>query len=90
MCKCGPVSRFQIKGKIFQARYVCGTEALVIDLLDKNGDKQSQVDYINIGGFLEADKTERDELNDIIQGLDDKEVERLMGYLEGWRDSDDE
>jgi len=35
-------------------------------------------------------KSDRDQLNEVIQGLDDSEVQRLLGYLEGWRDSDDE
>lgn len=91
MCECRKVAKFEISGKIFEIRYVCGIKALIVDILDKDGNHDSQVNFMNISDYLEADESSsRDELNEIIQGLNDKEIERLKGYLEGWQDSDNE
>ncbi len=89
MCKCRTVARFELENIKFELHYKCASQHL--ELVIDHGKGYALAHCFDVSGHInEMADADRDDLNEIIQGLDDKEVERLIGYLEGWRDSDDE
>lgn len=92
MCECRTVAEFTIEGKKFSVEYNSHAKELDINLRNIDSMHKVLLDVVNIEDELklELEPSSRSGLIEIIQGLDDKEIERLVGYLEGWRDSDDE
>lgn len=82
MCGCKKITMINVNHEVFEFWETCkGLGSIIV---------HNEKEIYRYGAKHDEKKSYRDELSAIIQSLDDCEVQRLMGYLEGWRDSDNE